>query len=500
MSITLENPYVERAGKQYVWLRGNLHTHTTRSDGGRDPQAVIDVYASRGYQFLALSDHDCLSDYTNLDARGMVLVPASEISAAGNHMLHVGGRGRVEPSPDRQKAIDDANQNGGIVIVCHPDWQQHFNHCPYETLAALQGYSGVEIFNSGIVDTHGAALAVNKWDMLLSIGRSVWGHGTDDSHGARHDCRSWDVVRVAADEATPDGIVAALARGSFYVSTGVRIERIETDGSKLRVVAPDAEAIEVIGQHGQRLHFVEKSEVSFDAGDVISPYIRVQCYGFADRMAWTQPFVIRGGQVDRLRKLLAESRSLRVLRLKRATPPRDVDDAAWAKAPESTLACRNPLAERPAAETKIRCILTDRHLSFAVRCQEPFLEKLVTKCRDGDANMWTDDSIEVFLDLEQEGHGYFQIMGNAAGQQWGVHTKNPRLKPKCVCKAGRGRNEWTLQMSIPLASLGPGGKAKPGTRWGFHVCRNRKPKAETSFFKWLGGSNHTPSAFGELEF
>jgi hypothetical protein len=500
VSILLENPYAETAGKDYVWLRGNLHTHTTHSDGGRDPQAVIDVYAARGYQFLALSDHDCFSDYTKLNSRGMVLVPGSEISAAGNHMLHIGGRGRVEPSADRQKAIDDANKSGGIVIVCHPDWQQHFDHCPYETLAALQGYSGVEIFNSGIVDTHGSPLAVNKWDMLLSIDRFVWAHGTDDSHGARHDCRSWDVVRVAADQVTPDGIVAALARGSFYVSTGVTIERIEIEGSKLRVVASDAEAIEVIGQHGQRLHFVEKTETCFDAGDVISPYVRVQCYGFADRMAWTQPFIIRGGQVDRLRELLAEKRSLRALRLKRATPPRNVDDPLWAKAPEADLSCRNPLAQRPAAETKIRCVVTERHLVFTLRCAEPLLEKLKTNCRDGDANMWTDDSIEVFLDLDRKGNGYFQIMANAAGRHWAVHTKDPRLKPKCVCKATRGRNEWTLQMSIPLSSLGPDAKVKPGTRWGFHVCRNRTPKGETSFFKWTGGSNHNPTAFWSLEF
>jgi len=36
----IDNPYAELSGGQ--WLKGNLHTHTTRIDGARPTQAVID--------------------------------------------------------------------------------------------------------------------------------------------------------------------------------------------------------------------------------------------------------------------------------------------------------------------------------------------------------------------------------------------------------------------------------------------------------------------------
>ncbi|MCU0944651.1 MAG: hypothetical protein MUF65_04695, partial [Rubritepida sp.] len=37
--------------------KGNLHTHSTASDGVRAPEAVCATYREAGYDFLALTDH-----------------------------------------------------------------------------------------------------------------------------------------------------------------------------------------------------------------------------------------------------------------------------------------------------------------------------------------------------------------------------------------------------------------------------------------------------------
>ena len=37
--------------------RGNLHTHSTRSDGVLDPDEVARRYQLEGYDFLAMTDH-----------------------------------------------------------------------------------------------------------------------------------------------------------------------------------------------------------------------------------------------------------------------------------------------------------------------------------------------------------------------------------------------------------------------------------------------------------
>jgi hypothetical protein len=43
------------------WWKGNLHTHTLWSDGDEFPERVVEWYRNHGYHFLALSDHNVLS-------------------------------------------------------------------------------------------------------------------------------------------------------------------------------------------------------------------------------------------------------------------------------------------------------------------------------------------------------------------------------------------------------------------------------------------------------
>ncbi len=50
-----------------TWYRGNIHTHTTESDGDAEPEVVAAWYRDHGYDFLVLSDHNHLTllDYGN---------------------------------------------------------------------------------------------------------------------------------------------------------------------------------------------------------------------------------------------------------------------------------------------------------------------------------------------------------------------------------------------------------------------------------------------------
>ena len=44
------------------WYKGNLHTHTYWSDGDEFPEVVLDWYQTHGYDFIALSDHNTISE------------------------------------------------------------------------------------------------------------------------------------------------------------------------------------------------------------------------------------------------------------------------------------------------------------------------------------------------------------------------------------------------------------------------------------------------------
>ena len=65
------------AGKEKM-LKGGLHCHTTRSDGKGTPEEVIRYHYQNGYDFLAITDHDVITDVDKLDGKGMLLIPGLE--------------------------------------------------------------------------------------------------------------------------------------------------------------------------------------------------------------------------------------------------------------------------------------------------------------------------------------------------------------------------------------------------------------------------------------
>lgn len=54
-------PAAEAEGGAPRWFKGNLHTHSLWSDGNDFPEMIVDWYRKHDYQFVALSDHNILS-------------------------------------------------------------------------------------------------------------------------------------------------------------------------------------------------------------------------------------------------------------------------------------------------------------------------------------------------------------------------------------------------------------------------------------------------------
>jgi len=287
----IENPY--EGIDSNSWLRGNLHAHTTASDGRSPIQDVINAYATLGHDFLMISDHDILTnaeDHAKLDNRGLILIPGNEVTRDGPHLLHVGADRLVEPSADRQLVIDTVNAGAGFVVMNHPNWTQDFNHCPFEQLAELENYLGLEIFNGVITRLDGSPYATDKWDRLLTRGRRLWGLANDDSHLPVQDVGlGWNVVNTK--ERTIDGILSAMRKGSFYASTGVTITAIEVAGNRIRVETENADRILVSRQYGQEFARADASAIDIEV-PAKTKYVRIECLGRGGRAAWTQPFYI----------------------------------------------------------------------------------------------------------------------------------------------------------------------------------------------------------------
>jgi hypothetical protein len=63
--------YSQLQASQPQWWKGNLHMHTLWSDGRAYPEVAVDVYKKMGYNFVSLTDHDCIPQGTRwIDVEG----------------------------------------------------------------------------------------------------------------------------------------------------------------------------------------------------------------------------------------------------------------------------------------------------------------------------------------------------------------------------------------------------------------------------------------------
>ena len=287
----IDHPY--RGLTNGEWLRGNLHTHTTNSDGANRPQRVINDYAKLGHDFLAITDHDTYTspkDYRKWNDKGMVLIPGNEVSANGPHIVHVGADRLVEPAARRQELINSIAAGKGLAVIAHPNWLNEFDGTKITQMQEWVGYHGLEIYNGLIGRLSGSPYSTNKWDILLSQGRQLWGFAHDDSHADQDVGRGCNVVY--SRKRTAGAIVEALAAGRFYASSGVIISSIKVRGTKITIDTENASRIVAIGDYGRRQACVDDSRIVFDVPEGLS-YVRFECWGDGEKFAWTQPFSIK---------------------------------------------------------------------------------------------------------------------------------------------------------------------------------------------------------------
>ena len=97
----LVSPYDLSSDDGYVWLKGNLHSHTTNSDGKPAPQERLDGYVEHGYDFLCLSDHykitrtdtvSCPDNFVLI--QGAELHPANPFGGQVHHFVALNNLGR----------------------------------------------------------------------------------------------------------------------------------------------------------------------------------------------------------------------------------------------------------------------------------------------------------------------------------------------------------------------------------------------------------------------
>ena len=105
------------------WLKGNLHTHTTQSDGLLTPEKAIEWYREHGYDFLALTDHWVYTPGQSFaPADDFVTLPGTELHGPGYHLLALGLSGLPDESlaESPQALVKEVLALGGLPFFAHP--------------------------------------------------------------------------------------------------------------------------------------------------------------------------------------------------------------------------------------------------------------------------------------------------------------------------------------------------------------------------------------------
>ncbi len=221
-------------------IKGNVHSHTTRSDGDYDVDTLRTLYAANGYGFIAVTDHrryyknedSCLNgcEY-NCYLAGeppiqFHLLALDNGTSAIAHDDTTLSQLYYTTLDEVQALIDLLKAAGNMVFVAHPKDSK----IPIQLLKTLKNYDGIEVYNAK-ADSD----ASDYFDALLEL-RDIQCLAVDDAHRQSVGGKTlfYKGYIVIEDGLAP---LEALVSGRYYSSTGVRINTITVKKRTVQVQA-----------------------------------------------------------------------------------------------------------------------------------------------------------------------------------------------------------------------------------------------------------------------
>ena len=292
-----ENPF-EAEGQ---WYKGNLHTHTTNSDGDWSPEQVVAEYKAKGYNFLFITDHRRVTDVSDLSTDGFLTLNGEEIGAGSAklgqpyHLVALNLKDAVsrQDAPSAQGIIDLVRSKGGEVIIAHPYW----SGLTIDDIIGLEGYIGIEVFNTTCFNSIAKGHSAVHWDNLLARGKQTWGFAVDDTHQHFNDHRSIDTcgawIMAKLPQLTEVEVMLAIKSGRFYASNGPSIHDISVEDGKISVSTSEVKVINFIANVSGGESFTAMRDGVLTGAEYrirgSEKYIRVECFDKDGKTAWSNP-------------------------------------------------------------------------------------------------------------------------------------------------------------------------------------------------------------------
>jgi hypothetical protein len=261
------------------WFTGDLHVHSTASDGVYSRWELGEFARREGLDFIAAADHNNYAENLRLpDVPGVTFIPAVEWTHYKGHMNFYGVNAPFEntfiaPTAEEMRAvIAHARSLGAAVSVNHPKCPI----CPY-LWEDDTAFDLMEIWNGPYTPRN--AKAVKWWNSLLRAGRRIPAVGGSDFHKPGPLVRFGHPVTVvyAGSPAAAD-LLQAIRAGHAYVAESAKGPRLELSYGSARTgdeaaydkeipvtVQTDAARVTFVTDAGETAVRVKNGEARFSA-------------------------------------------------------------------------------------------------------------------------------------------------------------------------------------------------------------------------------------------
>ena len=328
-----QDMHIRGFSAQGNWYKGNIHCHTTDSDGMLTPDEVVRLYRDAGYDFLAISDHNIFSDYrSRFDCEDFIILPAMEASAVlyadesrkallkvhhihgilgDKQMRQKAAKGlftHLQKYPEweyfgdwdgaaiAQKLQDDLQAHGCLTIYNHPVWSR----VSEEEFIYTKGLTALEIYNYGTVNESATGYDSLRWDVMLQNGRRIYATASDDNHNREVPDSLGGYIMVKAETLSHEAIIEAILKGNYYSSSGPEIyDWGIRDGIAYVECSPVNRVNFMAGNHVN----AGLSVLSENGGNTLiraefplrgdEAYVRAECVDQYGKIAWSNPIFLK---------------------------------------------------------------------------------------------------------------------------------------------------------------------------------------------------------------
>lgn len=277
------------------WAKAQLHVHTNQSiDGKWSIEAALETYAKRGYDFVAITDHDAVTIPTAAPpaltvVRGEEHTLSQPFYPIGQHALFLFIERRPSGASIDEK-FDDVVSQGGLAIVAHPSWNGAGGNGEWHSwqLAAAPPFHLMEVSNPHSDPDRDTQLW-HETAWLRGPHQPIWAVAVDDAHDAGGVDRGWTMVKVEGSD--PAHLRSALLRGSHYATTGIVAEFGVDDGGA--IVAKSSEPAKIVFLNAANKSVLTLPSAMEGKYEPLGTegFVRVEIHGLASKKrAWSQPF------------------------------------------------------------------------------------------------------------------------------------------------------------------------------------------------------------------